>query len=215
MPMLDGPRVNPRGTPQSLVVLLHGFGANGDDLIPLAREWQPHMPSAAFVSPNAPQQIPEYAGGLQWFPLAFRDPDAYWRGVNAAAPALDAFIDAELARLGLGAERLALVGFSQGCMMALHTGLRRSVAPAAIVGLSGRIIGEEHLQQEARCSPPILLMHGEADDLIPVEAMHHTREALAQAGFAVEWHVRPGLGHGIDMETIAVSGDFLARHLPG
>jgi phospholipase/carboxylesterase len=212
--MLDGPRISPAGKPTSLVVLLHGYGANGDDLIPLAQEWQPLLPSTAFVSPNAPQAIPGYPGGLQWFALSLRDPDEYWAGVTSAAPALNEFIDAELARLKLSADRLALVGFSQGCMMALHIGPRRSIAPAGIVGLSGRIVGEQHLRRDAKSFPPVLLVHGEEDDLIPVDAVHHAREVLADAGFAVEWHVRPGLGHGIDMETLQISGNFLASHLP-
>lgn len=211
--MLDGPRISPRGKPTSLVVLLHGYGANGDDLIGLAHEWRGVLPHTAFVSPNAPELIPGYAGGRQWFGLTFRDPDEYWRGVTKARGPLDSFLDAELARLGLDADRLAIVGFSQGAMMALHVGPRRSAAPAALVGLSGVIAGPEHLAADAKVRPPVLLMHGDVDEVIPVEAMHTSREALAAAGFAIEWHERPGLGHGIDTETLNISGSFLATHL--
>src|SRR5262245_35920186 len=125
--LLDGPRLAPRhGRATALVVLLHGYGANGDDLIALAEGWQARLPAAAFVAPNAPETIPGMPGALQWFALTFRDADELWRGVVAAEPHLNRFLDRELARLELGAERLALVGFSQGTMLALHVALRRS-----------------------------------------------------------------------------------------
>ena len=128
---LDGPRLEPRGHAASaLVVLLHGYGANGDDLIALGEGWRRWLPDAAFVAPNAPQTIPGMYGGLQWFALTLRDPSEYWRGVEAARPAVDRFLDAELARYRLPPSRLVLVGFSQGTMMALHIGLRRPAAPA-------------------------------------------------------------------------------------
>jgi phospholipase/carboxylesterase len=141
-----------------------------------------------------------------------RDPAEFLRGVVAARPLLDRFLDAELARYRLGADRLVLVGFSQGTMLALHVGLRRTASPAAIVGFSGLLAGPEHLG-EITVRPPVLLIHGEADDLIPAEALHIAREPLAQAGVAVEWHVRPGLGHGIDPDGVAIAGHFLAQVL--
>ena len=194
---LDGPRIEPGGAPTALVVLLHGYGANGDDLIALGEGWRRQLPQAVFVAPNAPEEIPGMPGALQWFPLTLRDPGERWRGVVAARPGLDRFLDAELARYGLGDDRLVLVGFSQGTMLALHVGLRRSAAPAAIVGYSGLLAGPEHLG-EVTVRPPVLLIHGAEDDLIPVDALHIAREQLAQAGVGVEWHVREGLGHGID-----------------
>ena len=212
--LLQGPRIDPpRGRRASaVVVLLHGYGANGDDLIALADAWRPALPNAAFVAPNAPQPIPGMYGGLQWFALSMRDPSEYWRGVASAQPLLDRFLDAELARHGLGPERLVLVGFSQGTMMALHVGLRRATAPAGIVAYSGLLAGPEHLA-ETQARPPVLLVHGEADDLIPVEALHVAREALAAAGVPVEWHVRPRLGHGIDPEAQWLAGNFIAQVL--
>jgi phospholipase/carboxylesterase len=213
-PYLDGPRIEPRSAPTALVVLLHGYGANGDDLIALGEGWRRQLPQAAFVAPNAPQDIPGMPGALQWFELTFRDPGERWRGVVAARPGLDRFLDEELARYGLADGRLVLVGFSQGTMLALHAGLRRKAAPAAIVGYSGLLAGPEHLG-EITVRPPILLIHGAEDELIPVDALHAAREQLAQAGVAVEWHVREGLGHGIDPVGQHLAGHFMAQTLGG
>ena len=139
--VLDGPRLSPRsGAARQLVVFLHGYGADGNDLIELGRAWQPLLPQAAFVSPHAPEPCGGAPMGRQWFALTFRDPNERWVGVNKAAPVLERFIDAELARHGLPPSALALVGFSQGTMMALHVGLRRAVPPAAIVGYSGLLV---------------------------------------------------------------------------
>src|SRR5262245_5726531 len=211
---LDGPRNEPTGAPTALVVLLHGYGANGDDLIALADGWRPWLPQAAFVAPNAPETVPGMYGALQWFPLTFRDPGERWRGVVTAGPMLDRFLDAELDRYRLSADRLVLAGFSQGTMLALHVGLRRGAAPAAIVGYSGLLVGPERLA-EIKARPPVLLIHGEADDLIPVDALHMAREQLAAAGLLVEWHVRPRLGHGIDPEGQRLAGHFMAKALGG
>jgi phospholipase/carboxylesterase len=135
---LDGPRLNPRsGAARQLVVFLHGYGADGNDLIDIGRAWQQYLPQAAFVSPHAPEPCGQAPVGRQWFPLTMRDPNERWLGVNKAAPGLYRFLDAELERHKLPASALALVGFSQGTMMALHVGLRRITAPAAIVGYSG------------------------------------------------------------------------------
>src|SRR3981189_2266515 len=138
---LDGPRLEPRGgSARRLVFFLHGYGADGKDLIEIGRAWQQYLPDAAFVSPHAPEPCAGAPMGRQWFPLTFRDPDERWTGVNAAAPALNRFLDAELARRKLPASALALVGFSQGTMMALHTGLRRATAPAPTGGRSGLFV---------------------------------------------------------------------------
>lgn len=215
MVTLEGPRLEPRGRPPtSLVVLLHGYGANGDDLIALGDGWRRWLPEAVFVAPNAPETIPGMQGGLQWFALTLRNPSEYWRGVVSAQPALDRFFDDELARYRILPDRLVLVGFSQGTMLALHAGLRRAAAPACIVGYSGLLAGPEHLA-EITARPPILLVHGEADDLIPVTALHIAREQLAKSDLLVEWHVRPGVGHGIDPEGQIMAGHFIASALKG
>jgi phospholipase/carboxylesterase len=215
---LNGPRLEPRGggAARQLVVFLHGYGADGNDLIEIGRAWQPLMPHAAFVSPHAPEACGQAPMGRQWFPLTFRDPDERWRGVNKAAPILEAFLDAGLKRRSLPPSSLALVGFSQGTMMALHVGLRRSIAPLAIVGYSGLLVVPSQgdltkVAPEIRSRPPILLVHGDRDDLIPVEALFLASSGLAALEIPVEWHLSAGVGHGIDQEGLRHGGEFLSR----
>jgi phospholipase/carboxylesterase len=214
---LDGPRLEPRsGAAKRLVVFLHGYGADGNDLIEIGRAWQPQLPDTAFVSPHAPEPCAGAPTGRQWFALTFRDPDERWRGVNAAAPILNAFLDAELARRKLSPSALALVGFSQGTMMALHVGLRRATPPAAIVGYSGLFVlpnnaAPDVVAGEIKARPPVLLIHGDRDELIPVQALFHAAQALAALEVPTEWHISPGVGHGIDQEGLRHGGEFLAR----
>jgi phospholipase/carboxylesterase len=151
--------------------------------------------------------------GYQWFSLRERDPDVLLAGVRRAAPALDAFIDAEVERWGLAEGDLALVGFSQGAMMALHVGLRRDKPVAGILGFSGALIGPGRLGREMRSRPPVLLVHGDEDPVVPVEALPAAVEALTAHGVQVESHIRPGLGHGIDGEGVALAARFLVRVL--
>ena len=213
---LDGPRLAPAsGQAKQLVVLLHGYGADGSDLIDIGRYWAGVLPEAAFVSPHAPEPCADAPVGRQWFALAEREPREFWQGVNAAAPALDRFIDDELARHSLGEQALALVGFSQGTMLALHIGPRRRRPVAGIVGYSGLLAGPEHLAAEARSTPPVLLVHGDEDPLIPVGALFLAANGLAAAGIPAEWHVRPGLQHGIDQEGLELGAAFLRRVLDG
>jgi phospholipase/carboxylesterase len=214
---LNGPRLEPRaGKARQLVVFLHGYGADGNDLIDIGRAWQQLLPDAAFVSPHAPRPCAQAPTGREWFPLTFRDPDERWTGVTMAAPALAQFVDAELARRGLGASALALVGFSQGTMMALHVGLRRAVPPAAIVGYSGLLVGPTGgevaaMKGEITARPPVLLVHGDRDELIPAQALFQSAEGLAALDVPIEWHLSHGVGHGIDAEGLRHGGEFLAR----
>jgi phospholipase/carboxylesterase len=216
---LDGPRLEPRAgaaAARRLVVFLHGYGADGNDLIEIGRAWQPLLPDAAFVSPHAPEPCAGAPMGRQWFGLTFRDPDERWRGVNAAAPILNRFLDAELARRKLAPSALALVGFSQGTMMALHVGLRRTTAPAAIVGYSGIFVLPDKAEPaavaaEIKSRPPVLLIHGDRDELIPVQALLQATQDLAALEIPAEWHISPGIGHGIDQEGLRHGGEFLAR----
>jgi phospholipase/carboxylesterase len=213
IPLLDGPRLPPAagGAPRQLVVFLHGFGADGNDLIGLGREWAKLLPHAAFVSPHAPEPCAGAPMGRQWFNLTFRDAGELVSGVKHAAPALNAFLDAELKRHDLGSRALALVGFSQGTMMALGVGLARKPSPAAIVGYSGALATVEALPTDPGSAPAILLVHGDSDEVIPVDAMFIAREQLAQAGLAVEWHVAQGIGHGIDAQGLHLGGAFLKQ----
>jgi phospholipase/carboxylesterase len=214
---IDGPRLVPQSGPaRQLVVFVHGYGADGNDLIEIGKAWQALLPQAAFVSPHAPRPCGQAPMGREWFPLTFRNPDERWSGVNMACPGLAQFVEAELARHQLPPSALALVGFSQGTMMALHVGLRRAVAPAAIVGYSGMFVLKDDSDIEGyapqiRARPPVLLVHGDSDDLIPVQALFHATQALAALEVPVEWHISAGIGHGIDPEGLRHGGEFLAR----
>jgi phospholipase/carboxylesterase len=207
-----GPTLAPaRGPATHLVVLVHGYGADGQDLIGLADHWREMLPTAAFAAPNAPERIPG-GPGYQWFPISRIDPHEMKKGVEVAAPGLDSYLDAELARLGLGPERLALVGFSQGTMLSLHLGLRRAVKPIAIVGFSGLLPGPPPPNGEI---PPILLTHGDSDTVIPPQAMFLAATQLGLAGAAVQWHLARGMGHGIDPEGLMMAGTFLGLAFRG
>lgn len=210
---LDGPRIAAKsGTVRQIVVFLHGYGADGKDLIEIGRQWAAMLPDASFVAPNAPEPCAGSPMGRQWFALTNRAPDERWDGVTRSRPALDAFLDAELARHGIAANRMALVGFSQGTMMALHTGLRRPHPLAAIVGFSGMLVGPEHLGEATALRTPVLMTHGDQDQVIPVDAMFMAAEDLANAGGACQWHLAAGLAHGIDAPSLRHAGLFLAKN---
>jgi phospholipase/carboxylesterase len=211
--MIDGPRVVPASGVRSLAILLHGYGSNGEDLISLAPHWRGALPATAFVAPNAPEPCPGAPGGFQWWALTSASRNARAEGAAKAAPVLNAFIDAELARYGLADAQLALVGFSQGTMMALQVGPHRLSRLAGIVGYSGMLADEAGLTDPSLTRPPILLVHGDADPMIPIAAFHQARSVLGQSGFQVESYVSPGLGHSIDMAGLQIGGAFLARVL--
>ena len=211
---ISGPRVPPAagGEARSLVVLLHGWGADGDDLISMAPHWGQLMPDAAFVSPHAPFPC-DMGYGRQWFSLDDRTPAMLVARLKAVVPVVNTFIEEELAALGLGPERLALIGFSQGTMLSLYLAPRRAPACAAVLGYSGALLGGETLSAEAKARPPVMLVHGEADPMVPSARMVQAKELLEAVGFTVESHLRPGLGHGIDPEGLALGGRFLAEAL--
>lgn len=212
---LEGPRFGPAagGKPQSLVLLLHGLGADGNDLLSLAPYWAKLLPNTEFVSPHAPFPCDMAPYGRQWFSLQDRSPSMILAGVKAAAPILDAFIDAELKKRGLAEDKLALVGFSQGTMMSLYVAPRRSRAPAAVVGYSGALVGAESLVVDGKSRPPVLLVHGDADPVVPFQAMAAAATGLKAAGVPVETLARPGLPHSIDDEGLTRGGAFLAQRL--
>ena len=213
---LSGPRLPPtRGAATHLVVLCHGYGADGKDLIGLAPHWQRLLPTVAFAAPNAPEACAGSPSGYQWFPISRMDPTEMQRGVEAAAPDLDGFLDSELQRLNLPPERLALVGFSQGTMMSLQVGLRRAVRPAAIIGYSGLLAGRADLAALGPTAPPILLVHGDADPMIPADALFDSAAALGAVGASVQWHLSRGIGHSIDEAGLLLGGMFLTMAFRG
>jgi phospholipase/carboxylesterase len=214
---LDGPRAGPAqaqdGRAKELVILLHGLGADGNDLISLAPMFGQALPDAAFVSPNAPFPCDMAPMGRQWFSFQDRDPAAVLAGVRAAAIHLNAFIDAELESAGLPDDRLVLLGFSQGTMMALHTAIRRPRPCAAVIGFSGALVGPELLAEEVRSRPPVLLVHGDSDEIVPFQSMAAAEQALRAAGFLVHGEARPGLGHGIDEAGLKLGAAMLKKSL--
>ncbi|QCI64829.1 alpha/beta hydrolase [Phreatobacter stygius] len=209
--MLDGPRLAPlSGRARQLVVILHGYGADGDDLIALGEAWRQALPDAAFVAPDGPEPCDHMPSGRQWFPLDLRNPREYWLGCIGVRAAIDCFLDAELRRLALDDGALGLVGFSQGTMTALHVGLRRKNAPAALVGYSGRLAGPDSLA-EVTVRPPVTLIHGGLDDVIPAVDMGVAATALSSAGLAVETHLIPDIGHEIDGRALGFGLAALSR----
>ena len=215
LPTLDGPTLAPASgrPPRYLVILLHGVGADGNDLIGLAPHFAQAVPDAFFVSPNAPFAYDMAPFGRQWFSIRDFGPEARLAGALAAAPILEAFIDAQLTRHGLGADRLALVGFSQGTMMALQVGLRRHRPIAGILGYSGLLVGEARLADEIVSRPPVRLIHGADDELIPAHALPAAVAVLEDLSVPVDSHLCPGLGHGIDETGLHLGSDFLIRVL--
>lgn len=208
---LSGPSRPPAagGKPKQLVILLHGLGADGNDLIGLAPYWARLLPEAEFVSPNAPFPCDMGPSGYQWFSAQDRSPTAVLAGVRAAAPILNAFISEALAERGLSDSEMALVGFSQGTMMSLFVGLRRAQPAVGILGFSGRLLAPELLASELRSRPRILLVHGTEDPLVPYSSLAAAETALTQAGVPVETLTCPGIGHSIDENGLRRGGQFL------
>ncbi len=214
---LSGPSRPPAagGKPRQLVILLHGLGADGNDLIGLAPYWARLLPEAEFVSPNAPFPCDMGPSGYQWFSAQDRSPTAVLAGVRAAAPILDAFISEALAERGLSDGQMALVGFSQGTMMSLFVGLRRAQPAVGILGFSGRLLAPELLASELRSRPRILLVHGTEDPLVPYASLAAAETALTQAGVPVETLTCPGIGHSIDENGLRRGGQFLKDAFAG
>ena len=213
---LDGPRMPPRsGKPAKLVILAHGYGSNGEDLMGLAPYFAQSLPDAVFVAPNAPEPVPGYQGGYQWFPLTRLDPQTTAAGVRKAAPTLDKFIDAELLRYSLPPSACALVGFSQGTMMALHVGVRRAEPLGAVLGYSGHLAAPEGVPVEVKSRPPVCLIHGDRDDVIPAGALFLAAQGLGAAGVGSLWKISRGAGHTIAEDGLQLGGRFLRDAFAG
>jgi len=212
---LDGPRWGPAsgGAPRKLVVLLHGVGADGFDVIDLAPGWGKAVPEALFVAPHAPEACDMAPYGRQWFSLQDFNAARMEAGVRVAATALSVGLAAELARLGLTPADMALMGFSQGAMTALFTGLRLDPPCAAILAYAGALLAPERLAVEIASRPPVLLVHGEEDEVVPAAASRLAESALRAAGVPVEAAYRPGLGHGLDDAGITLGALCLQRAL--
>lgn len=213
--LLDGPRLAPLSgsKPDALVVLIHGYGSNGEDLISLGAAMQPSFPGAAFVAPNAPELLPFMADAHQWWPIETFSMAERTAGADAAAPGLDAFLSAELKATGLDSSRLLLIGFSQGTMMALHVGLRRTDVLAGIIGISGMLVAPERLETEIASRPPVLLIHGTDDDVVPFQSMELASTALEAAGVPVDAHISPGEGHWISPDGLEAAIAFAHKAL--
>jgi phospholipase/carboxylesterase len=204
------------GETGSVVVLLHGYGADGTDLLGLADPLAPHMPDTVFVAPDAPERCKNNPFGFQWFPIPWLDgssQEAAEASQTVSAGKLDRFLDGVLAAEGLRPDRMVLLGFSQGTMMSLHVAPRRSEPVAGVVGFSGRLLSPERLAAEAVSKPPVLLVHGDADDIVPIASLREAGEALTQAGFETYGHVMRGTAHGIAPDGLSVALAFMREKL--
>ena len=201
------------GTTRSVVVFLHGYGANGADLLGLADVLGEHLPDTLFVAPDAPETIPGMPFGFQWFPIPWIDgssEEAAEQGMRAAVEDLNAFLDALMVDEDVLPEQVVLFGFSQGTMMALHVAPRREDAFAGVVAFSGRLLNPELLVDEVQVRPPVLLVHGDADDVVPPQSLPQAAEALQTAGWEeVYAHVMKGTGHGIAPDGLSVALAFI------
>ena len=205
------------GRAESMVIFLHGYGADGRDLLGLADPLQPHLPDTMFVAPDAPERSAMNPSGYQWFPIPWIDgspEEAAAEGMARAVDDLNAFLDRMMVDHDMLPEQVALVGFSQGTMMSLHVAPRREDAFAGVVGFSGRLINPEALVDEVVVRPPMLLIHGDQDDVVPPQSLPEAAEALEQAGFTeVYAHVMEGTGHGIAPDGLSVALAFLRQVL--
>ncbi|MBT9384287.1 prolyl oligopeptidase family serine peptidase [Pseudooceanicola sp. CBS1P-1] len=201
------------GETRSAVVFLHGYGANGADLLGLADPLGEHLPDTMFIAPDAPESVPGAPFGFQWFPIPWMDgssEEESERGLLAAVEDLNAFLDALMVDEDLLPEQVALVGFSQGTMMSLQVAPRREDPLAGVVGFSGRVLRPELLEDEVQSTFPVLLVHGDMDEVVPPQNLPVAIETLQGAGFKeVFAHVEKGTGHGIAPDGLSVALAFL------
>ena len=204
------------GKATSMVVFLHGYGANAADLMGLADPLAPHMPDTVFVAPDAPENCAGSPMGFQWFPIPWIDgssEEESMRGMDKAVDDLNAYLDSLHKEEGISADKTILFGFSQGTMMALHVGVRRADPLAGIVGFSGRLLSPETLEDELISKPPVLLVHGDQDDVVPPESLPQAADALAKAEFEIYAHIMKGTAHGIAPDGLSVAASFMREKL--
>ncbi len=213
--ILDGPEMGPKseGAVKQIILLLHGVGADGDDLISLAPPLMEDFPDALFVAPNAPEKYDMAPMGYQWFSLNDLSPLALLTGVKKARKVLDEYLDGLLRTYSLSPQNLAIVGFSQGTMAGLYTAVRREKQIACLAGFSGLLLGDENMPNEVRTRPPVCLVHGKMDEVVPSHLMGVAEKALQELDVPVETHMRPNVGHGIDPEGFQFARTFLKQHL--
>lgn len=215
---LSGPMVPPAGgaAPTHAVVLLHGYGSDGQDLIGLAGYWRDRLPGALFVAPDAPTVCRDNPGGYQWFPLDFDRPEFRLEGAAAARPVLTRFLADLWEQTGLGPETTLLAGFSQGAMMALHVGLALPAPPLlGIIGFSGALLPPPGFPAAGAPRPPVCLVHGDRDPVVDPAYSADAADRLAALGYEVSYHVERGAGHTIAPDGLAFAGDFIARVAAG
>jgi phospholipase/carboxylesterase len=218
IPSLMGPEfgpVNSSGSVEQLIILLHGLGADGFDLINLAPHFTQTLPNARFISPNAPENCdmapPGIQAGFQWFSLQSREESDMLLGARTAEPILNKFIDEQLKKYNLKHDKLALIGFSQGTMMSLFISMRRKAQIAGVIGFSGQLVGKEELENEIISRPPAVLINGDQDELIPSQEQQIAIEKLREVGVDVQGHIIPNLTHSIDAEGIRIADEFLKK----
>ncbi|MGB0661866.1 MAG: alpha/beta hydrolase [Mangrovicoccus sp.] len=211
-----GRRAAASGQTRNVVAFLHGYGADGADLLGLADPLAPHMPDTVFLAPNAPERCTNNPMGYQWFPIPWLDGSSEedsQAGMARAVEDLNAWIDTVLEEEGVSPENFVLLGFSQGTMMSLHVAPRRAEPFAAVVGFSGRLLDPETLSDEVVSRPPVLLIHGDADDVVPPQSLPEAGNALTAAGFDVFAHIMKGTGHGIAPDGLSVALAFMREKL--
>jgi len=204
------------GKTKSLVIVLHGYGADGNDLLGLADPLQPHMPDTTFIAPDAPNKCSGNPFGYEWFPIPWLDgasEQAAAEGMAQSVADINAFIDEKMAEEGVTPAETILLGFSQGTMMSLHVAPRRPVPLAGVVGFSGRLLRPEALQAETLSRPPVVLIHGDQDQMVPVSDLPAAADALVKADFEVYTHISKGTGHGIAPDGLGVALQFMTAKL--
>jgi phospholipase/carboxylesterase len=213
--MISGPIIEPSSgnSPKQMIIFVHGYGADGNDLIGLANYFQSTLPEAIFLSPHAPEACSMNPSGYQWFDLTSTDPAVLWSKILVAADHLNEFIDSKLLEYNIAEENLALIGFSQGTMMSLHVSLRRKNTMAAVLGYSGRLIGADLLKDDLISKPSIYLIHGDQDPMVPYQESLTAEKVLKEYSVDIKTHISEHTQHSIAEDGLRIGVDFLASKL--